>query len=72
MAGTGEDTRYLEENQHKKSIADDAGLLRQLDPFIGDPLLKQVHMGTLQPFIAKRQQDKHRKHAGEGQKSDCA
>lgn len=51
-------TKYLEENQHKKSIADDAGLLRQLDPFIGDLLLKQVHMGTLQPFIAKRQQDK--------------
>jgi hypothetical protein len=51
-------TKYLEENQHKKSIADDAGLLKQLDPFIGDLLLKQVHMGTLQPFIAKRQQDK--------------
>jgi integrase len=51
-------TKYLEENQHKKSIADDAGLLRQLDPFIGDLMLKQVHMGTLQPFIAKRQQDK--------------
>lgn len=51
-------TKYLEENQHKKSIADDAGLLRQLDPFIGDLALKQVHMGTLQPFIVKRQQDK--------------
>ena len=51
-------TKYLEENQHKKSIADDARLLQQLDPFIGDVLLKQVHMGTLQPFIAKRQQDK--------------
>src|SRR4030095_14673751 len=51
-------TKYLEENQHKKSIADDAGLPRQLDPFIGDLTLQQVHMGTLQPFIAKRQKDK--------------
>jgi integrase len=51
-------TKYLEENQHKKSIADDAGLLRQLDPFIGDLTLPQVHMGTLQAFIAKRQKDK--------------
>jgi integrase len=51
-------TKYLDENQHKKIIADDAGLLKQLDPFIGDLMLKQVHLGTLQPFIAKRQQDK--------------
>jgi hypothetical protein len=51
-------TKYLEEDQHKKSIADDAGLLKQLDPFIGNLLLSQVHMGTVQPFITKRQQAK--------------
>ncbi|HZF14824.1 MAG TPA: site-specific integrase [Steroidobacteraceae bacterium] len=50
-------TKFLEENQHKRSIGDDAMLLRQLDPFIGDLLLKQVHIGSLQRFIAKRRSD---------------
>jgi hypothetical protein len=31
--------------------------LAQLDPFIGDLMLKQVHMDSLQPFIAKRRAD---------------
>ena len=31
--------------------------LRQLDPFIGTHLLRQVHIGTLQAFIAKRRSD---------------
>ena len=50
-------TRFLEENQHKRSRADDAMLLRQLDPYIGDLKLRQVHMGSLQAFIAKRRTD---------------
>ena len=50
-------TKFLEENQHKRSIGDDAMLLRQLDPFVGDLMLKQVHMGSLQGFIAKRRSD---------------
>src|ERR1700730_12592175 len=50
-------TRFLEENQQKKSIRDDAALLRQLDPFIGNLTLRQVHTGSLQPFIAKRRSD---------------
>ena len=45
-------TKFLEENQQKRSLADDAMLLRQLDPCIGDLALRQVHMGSLQPFIA--------------------
>jgi integrase len=28
--------------------------LRQLDPFIGSQLLRQVHIGALQDFIASR------------------
>jgi len=47
-------TKFLEENQHKRSLADDAKLLKQLAPFIGDLMLRQVHMGSLQSFIAKR------------------
>ena len=50
-------TKFLEENQQKRSLADDAMLLRQLDPFIGDLALRQVHMGSLQAFIARRRTD---------------
>jgi integrase len=48
----------LKENQHKRSIADDAMHLKELDPFIGDLPLRQVHMGSLQGFIAKRKGDR--------------
>jgi len=49
-------TRYLNENQDKRSIGDDALHLKQLDSFVGDLPLKAVHMGTLQPFVKRRQQ----------------
>src|ERR1700674_2583951 len=47
-------TKLLEENQHKRTIREDARLLKWLDPVIGDLTLRQVHMGSLQSFIAKR------------------
>jgi integrase len=47
-------TRYLIENQHKRSIGDDALHLKQLDPFLGDLDFRSVHIGTLQPFIEMR------------------
>jgi hypothetical protein len=50
-------TKYLEDYAHKKSIGDDAMHLKMLDPFIGDCDLRQVHMGALQDFIAKRTAD---------------
>ncbi len=50
-------TKYLQDYQHKKRIKDDAMHLKQLDPFIGGLELKQVHMGSLQEFIAKRRRD---------------
>ena len=50
-------TKYLQEYHHKKRIKDDALHLRYLDPFIGGLELKQVHMGSLQDFIAKRRRD---------------
>lgn len=53
----GAATKFLAENQHKKRIRDDAIQLKQLDPFIGGLLLKHVHMGSLQEFIAKRRKD---------------
>jgi hypothetical protein len=50
-------TEYLEDYAHKKSIGDDAMHLKMLDPFIGGHDLRQVHMGALQDFIAKRKAD---------------
>jgi hypothetical protein len=50
-------TKFLQENQHKKSIDDDAAHLEKPDPFIGDLSLRQVHMDSLQPFIASRRAD---------------
>lgn len=47
-------TKYLNENQHKKRIADEALHLKQLDPFIGELEIRAVHIGTLQPFIEMR------------------
>jgi integrase len=50
-------TKYLLEYNYKKRIKDDALHLKQLDPFIGTLELKQVHMGSLQGFIAQRRRD---------------
>ena len=50
-------TKFLEENQHKRSIEDDAAHLERLDSFIGSLFLRQVHMDSLQPFIASRRAD---------------
>jgi integrase len=50
-------TKYLQDYNHKKRIKDDALQLKRLDPFIGSLELKQVHMGSLQDFIAKPRQD---------------
>lgn len=49
-------TRFLEENLHLASIGGYSMHLKQLDPFIGDLPLQQVHLGTLKPFIDARRQ----------------
>ncbi len=49
--------KYLDENQHKRSISDDAGRLRNLVQYIGKLPLDAIHMGTLQPFIDGRRKD---------------
>jgi integrase len=45
--------RYLSETR-KRSLDDDALHIRQLDPFIGDLLLRQVHDGSLASFKQQR------------------
>jgi len=47
-------TRFLEENQHKRSLERDARALAVLDPYIGELTVQQVHHGTLQAFIRDR------------------
>ncbi len=49
-------TKYLNETC-KRSLARDAQDLATLDRFIGDLRLRQVHMGTLAPYIAARRAD---------------
>lgn len=50
-------TKFVAENQHKKSIRSDAEQLDILDKYIGDLPIEAVHIGTLQPFIADRKKD---------------
>jgi integrase len=48
-------TKFLLENQHKKSICTDKDNLVALDSFIGDLSIEAIHMGSLQSYIeAKR------------------
>ena len=50
-------TKFLMENQHKRSLRDDATRLRLLVKFIGDMTLESIHIGSLQTFINARRQD---------------
>ena len=47
-------TKYLEENQHKRSLERDARALSSLDPYIGELPLRRVHHDTLQAYIRFR------------------
>lgn len=47
-------TRFLEENTHLATLRTYAFHLKELDPYIGELPLRQVHMGTLQAYIDKR------------------
>src|SRR5262249_30017219 len=48
--------KYLLEHQDKASIDMDALFYKQLDPYIGDLALDQVHDGTLSGFVRERLQ----------------
>lgn len=48
-------TKYLNETR-KRSLDRDAQDLQLVDPWIGDLPLQQIHMGTLEPFIAARRE----------------
>jgi integrase len=46
--------KFVLENQHKRSLADDVMHLKQLMPWIGAVALDKIHLGTLQPWIEAR------------------
>lgn len=50
-------TKFLLENQHKRSLRSDAGRLRKLVKYIGDMPIESIHMGSLQDFIDGRRRD---------------
>ena len=50
-------TRFLEENTHLATIRTYAFHLKELDPYIGELPLYQVHMGTLQAYVDKRKKE---------------
>lgn len=52
--------KFLEENQHKRSLDDDAGRLRILMQYIGKTPIDSIHMGTLQPYIEGRRKEQIR------------
>ncbi len=49
--------KFLLENQHKRSLCNDATHLRLLVKYIGDMTLESIHIGTLQTFMNARRQD---------------
>jgi integrase len=50
-------TKYLLENQDKRSILTDIGRLKELNKHIGDLYIDNIHMGALQLFIEARKKD---------------
>lgn len=48
---------YVKAKSHKKSIGKEAERLNKLQPWFGHLALRKLHMGVLQPYIAKRRAD---------------
>src|SRR5262245_25257564 len=52
--------KFVEENQHKRTIKDDIRLLTHWMPFIGNVPLHLIHMETLKPWIAEKRKQGRR------------
>ncbi|MFO7593799.1 MAG: site-specific integrase [Pseudomonadota bacterium] len=50
-------TKFVLENQHKRSLRSDIGRIKLLLPYIGTIPLDKIHMGTLQPWIEQRRKE---------------
>jgi integrase len=49
--------KFVIENQHKRSIDDDASRLKGLMPWIGSLPIDRIHLGSLQPWIDYRRKE---------------
>lgn len=49
--------KFVLENQHKRSLSRDIGLLKHLMPWIGQVAMDRLHRGALQPWLEQRQRD---------------
>lgn len=49
--------KFVLENQHKRTLRKDIGMLKMLMPWIGDMPLGRIHTGTLQPWIEHRRKE---------------
>ena len=49
--------KFVRENQHKRSLKSDIGLLKRLMPWIGNLPLRGIHRGTLQPWIDHKRKE---------------
>lgn len=49
--------KFVQENQHKRSIDRDICVLKQLMPFIGEMPLHCIHRGTLDPWIEHKKKE---------------
>jgi integrase len=47
--------KFVLDNQHKRSLADDVSRLKGLMPWLGNVTLDKIHQGALHPWIAERQ-----------------
>lgn len=50
-------SKFVLENQHKRSLGDDILQLKLLMPWIGREPLDRLHLGTLQPWIERRRRE---------------
>jgi integrase len=49
--------KFVLENQHKKSLGKDIGLIKQLLPWIGEVTLDRLHRGSLEPWVEHRRKE---------------
>jgi hypothetical protein len=65
-------TKFLNENQHQRRIRDGASQLKQLDPFIGATLLRQVHIGAPTGIYREPKKGRGQDEVDQSRSGDCS
>jgi integrase len=50
-------TKFVRENQHKRTIRNDVAQLKRLMPWMGSVPLNRIHLGMMQPWIEHRRKE---------------